>query len=353
MDDNPKMNTNQPAPDISVVVPMYNEADNLPGTLLRIAETLEPLGQSFEIVAVDDGSSDDTVSILRETAQLQPWVRVVSYSPNRGRGYAQRCGFAEARGQIIMTTDADLSYHPKYLVQMAHTLTEQPAVDFVIGSPYMAGGGAADVPPGRLAISRWGNRVLGFAMPGGIKTVTGILRAYRREVLDSLDLSSDGKEINLEIISKALAAGFTAREIPAVLTGRKQGKSKFALKATVISHLLFSFFERPAMLFGLVGALLFGLGLAGGVYLTWQWQVGDLNPVRPLFTLVAILLVSGLQIALFGFLGTQMVRIYRELFRIQRVNKQLVLQLGEHDRNKTISQIPNREPSSFHSTRRD
>jgi len=314
-------------PDISVVVPMYNEADNLPGTLLRIAEALEPLGRPFEIVAVSDGSTDETERLLKESTAYHPWLRVVSYSPNRGRGYAQRRGFAAARGRYILTTDADLSYHPRYLTQIVQALDERPDVDFVIGSPYAPGGDAEDVPTGRLLMSRWGNRVLGFAMPGGIRTVTGILRGYRREVLESLDLSSDGKEINLEIVSKAVAAGFVSLEIPAVLTGRKQGESKSMLKATVVSHLLFSFFERPVMLFGFIGAVLVGLGLLGGAHLIYLWQTGNLNPVRPLVSLVVIFLVSGLQIALFGFLGTQLVRIHRELFRIQRENKQLAKRL--------------------------
>ena len=313
----------QARPEISVVVPMFNEADNLPGTLLRIECALKPLGKLFEIVAVNDGSTDDTATILHEFTELHDWLQVVSYAPNRGRGYAQRQGFAAACGEYVLTTDADLSYDPQYLAQIIIALDQHPDVDFVIGSPYAPGGDTQDVPAGRLLISRLGNRVLGFAMPGGLRTVTGILRGYRREVLESIDLSSDGKEINLEIVSKAVAAGFIPLEIPAVLTGRKQGKSKFLLKATVVSHLLFSFFERPTMLFGLIGAVLIALGLLGGAHLIYLWQTGTLNPNRPLITLVVILLVSGLQIALFGFLGTQLVRIHRELFRMQRENKQL------------------------------
>jgi glycosyltransferase involved in cell wall biosynthesis len=317
------------AVDISVVVPMFNEADNLPGILLQIAGALEPLGRSFEVIAVNDGSTDNTEEILREARLLHPWVKPVFYRPNRGRGFAQRRGFAEASGKFILTTDADLSYHPSHLAGIVQMLDAMPDVDFVVGSPYMPGGSTKNVPAGRLMLSRLGNWVLGVAMPGGIKTVTGILRGYRREVLDSLDLESDGKEINLEIVSKAVAAGFRACEMPAVLTGRKKGKSKFLLKATVISHLLFSFFERPAMLFGAIGALLFALGLIGGGHLIYLWQMGNLNPDRPLMTLVVILLVAGLQISLFGFLGTQLVRIHRELFRIQRENKQLARRLSQ------------------------
>jgi len=319
----------RPAVEISVVVPMFNEADNLPGVLLNIAHELRPLGRSFEIIAVDDGSSDDTAAILREAQTLHSWLYPVFYGPNRGRGYAQRRGFAEAVGRVILTIDADLSYHPRHLAEMVQLLDSHPDVDFVVGSPYMDGGSTAAVPAGRLAISKLGNWILGMAMPGGIKTVTGILRGYRREVLESLDLESEGKEINLEIVSKAVAAGFRAQEMPAVLRGRRKGKSKFLLKATIVSHLLFSFFERPALFFGAIGAALFALGLLGGGHLIYLWQSGNLNPDRPLMTLVVILLVAGLQISLFGFLGTQLVRIHRELFRIQRENKQLALRIAQ------------------------
>ncbi len=327
---------NRPA--FSVVVPMYNEAENLPGTLFTIADALKPLGRPFEIIAVDDGSTDNTEEILREQAAIHSWLKPVSYVPNRGRGYAQRKGFAAAEGRLILTTDADLSYDPEHLVSLIETLDLYPEIDFAVGSPYMAGGGTKNVPFFRLLISRVANLILGYAMSHKLKTVTGILRAYRREVINSIELESDGKEINLEIVSKAIAAGFRAQEVPAVLTGRKKGKSKLILKATVASHLLFSFFERPSLLFGAVGTLLTVLGLAGGGYLVYLWQTGNLNPVRPLVTLIVILLISGLQISLFGFLGTQLVRIHRELFRIQRENKQLAQKLDtlvDHPRRMT------------------
>ncbi len=336
---------NRPA--FSVVVPMYNEADNLPGTLFTIADALKPLGRPFEIVAVDDGSTDNTEEILREQAAIHSWLKPVSYVPNRGRGYAQRKGFAAARGEIILTTDADLSYDPQHLVSLIETLELYPEIDFAVGSPYMAGGSTKNVPFMRLLISRVANLILGYAMSGKLKTVTGILRGYRREVLDSLELESDGKEINLEIVSKAVAAGFRPMEVPAVLTGRKKGKSKLILKATVASHLLFSFFEKPSLLFGAVGTLLTLLGFMGGGYLVYLWQTGNLNPVRPLVTLIVILLISGLQISLFGFLGTQLVRIHRELFRIQRENKQLAHKLDTWESHPSRVNQHSSEPTAI------
>jgi glycosyltransferase involved in cell wall biosynthesis len=301
---------------------MHNEADNLPEVVLRIAAAAADTGREFEVVCVDDGSTDGTKMYLEAIARANPWLTVVSYPTNRGRGYALRRGFAAARHAIIATIDADLSYSPDFIPRMLEILDERPEVDFVVGSPYAKGGGTRDVPRGRLFMSRWGNRVLGMAMPGGLTAVTGILRAYRRHVLDTLDLESCDKEIHLEIVSKALAAGYVSAEMPAVLTGRRRGKSKFLLRATVASHLLFSFYERPILLFGVIGALILGLGLGSGLRLVFLWQSGTLNPTRPLVSLTVILLVAGLQVILFGFLGSQIVQVRRELFRLQKNVKQ-------------------------------
>jgi glycosyltransferase involved in cell wall biosynthesis len=324
-------------PDISVVVPMHNEADNLPEVVLRIATAVADAGHTYEVVAVDDGSTDGTLTCLEATVRKQEWLRIVSYSKNRGRGYALRRGFAAARGRIIVTIDADLSYSPDYIAGMVRLLDERPEVDFVVGSPYAKGGSTQQVPWGRLFMSRWGNRILGLAMPGGLTAVTGILRAYRRHVLSALDLESDDKELHLEIVSKALAAGFVPAEMPAVLTGRRRGKSKFLLRATVASHLIFSFYEKPILLFGLIGALIMGFGVGSGIRLIYMWQTGTLNPTRPLISLTVILLVAGLQVLLFGFLGSQIVQVRRELFRVQ---KNIRLAIGSDQSTGEEAPIP-------------
>ena len=316
----------QTRPEVTIVVPMHNEIENLPGTLERIAASVTETGRTFEVVAVDDGSTDPTRARLEAMAQAADWLRIVAYSPNRGRGYALRRGFASAHGEIIVTIDADLSYDPSHIKGMLDILARQPETDFVVGSPYAKGGATIHVPRGRLFTSRWGNRILGLAMPGGLTAVTGILRAYRRTVLDVIDLESNDKEIHLEIVSKALAAGFVPAEMPAVLTGRRRGKSKFLLRATVASHLIFSFYEKPVMLFGLIGALIMGLGLGSGVRLIYLWQTGTLNPSRPLVSLTVILLVAGLQILLFGFLGSQIVQVRRGLYRTQKTLKLMARQ---------------------------
>ncbi len=324
--------------DVSIVVPMHNEEANLPDTPIRIADELQRRGCCFEVIAVDDGSSDKTASRLRSLAAISPWLRVESYLPNRGRGHAIRTGIQKASGEIICTIDADLSYTPDHISKMLDVFERYRGVDCVVGSPYVEGGSTEDVPGLRLLLSRWGNRVISFAMGGKIKTSTGVLRAYRRECIKSVELFADGKELHLEIISKILAAGYTIIEMPAVLRNRKAGKSKFNFRAIASSHLLFSLHEKPMILFGIIGLILIGLGLAGGVYVIHLWQTGTLNPNRPLMTLLVIFLLTGLQILMFGFLGSGLVKLRKEIFVVQRQNKTLEHQF-EQWKNRSDDQV--------------
>lgn len=331
--------------DISVIVPMYNEAANLPGNIERIRAALTLTGARFEIIPVDDGSSDATPARLESLARTDDAVRPTGYPDNSGRGRAIRVGLEHARGRFIMTIDADLSYDETFLPAMYNLLTDPKAPDMVIGSPYMAGGGTRNVPAGRLLISRLGNLILSRVMPGKIRTVTGILRGYRAEAIKSLDLESDGKEIHLEILSKGIAAGFRIIEFPAVLTGRQRGKSKFRFRATALSHILFSFFEKPSILFGVVGSFLILTGLIMGGYIIYLWRHTALNPGRPLMTLMVIVLVAGMQVLLFGFIGSLLVILRREIFRVQRRQGEILHRLHRLDYGRTDAghQIDERE----------
>jgi len=309
--------------DISVVVPMFNEEENAPDTLDRLTKALDSIPKRWEIIVVDDGSADKTRKVVEDYSHLNRWIKLISYPVNQGRGKALRVGFAQAQGKIICTTDADLSYDEKYILQMIEVLDLNPEVDLVVGSPYAYGGKTEGVPLFRLLLSKWGNKILGFAMRGKLTTVTGVLRAYRKECISALELESDGKEIHLEILSKALSMGYKAKELPAILKVRAKGESKFKFKATAVSHLVFSFFEKPIILFGAIGLFMLSLGFVGGTYIIYLWQKGTLNPNRPLMTLIVLLVIAGIQVLLFGFLGTQLVHLRKEIYKIQRENKAL------------------------------
>jgi dolichol-phosphate mannosyltransferase len=332
--------------EISAVVPVFNESENIPNNLLRMAAALSITGKTFEILPVDDGSTDDTASKIKQLAAEDSRIRYIGYQNNAGRGKAIRTGIKAARGRFILTIDCDLSYSEEYLPVMHRLLADNSEIDMVIGSPYMSEGRTENVSFKRLAISKLGNKILSMAMRGKIKTLTGVLRGYKAETVKNLDLESDGKEIHLEILSKALASGFRPLEFPAVLQSRKKGKSKFRFKATALSHLVFSFFERPSLLFGFIGLVLIAAGMGLGGYIIYLWQAGTLNPDRPMMTLMVLLLVAGLQVILFGFLGTQLVALRKEVYKIQRnqhvVENRLVELTGYQNEKseKTESYVP-------------
>jgi hypothetical protein len=142
-------------------------------------------------------------------------------------------------------------------------------------------------------------------------------------VLDSLELESDGKEIHLEILSKAMALGYRVTEVPVILKGRKKGRSKFKFKKTAISHLIFSFFEKPMIVFGFLGLLTLGIGLLIGIYIAYLRFSGELTPGRPLITFAILLILGGIQILSFGFIAIQIVSLRREILRIQKENLEL------------------------------
>src|SRR4030042_1859379 len=222
--------------DLSIVIPMFNEAENAETSLNRVEEALASFDGTYEFIVVNDGSIDHTLEILRKIQSQKENVRVVSYSKNLGRGMALRKGFQESKGEMVVSIDADLSYDPNYILDLVGTLKNDQDIDFVLASPYTPGGRVRNVPWHRLWISKSGNLILRFAMPNRIYTSTGIFRAYRKKIIDSLELESDGKEIHLEILSKALALGFRVKEIPAVLSSRRRGESKFKFKKTAMSH---------------------------------------------------------------------------------------------------------------------
>ncbi len=304
-------------PLVSVVVPMHNEEENAADTLGALAAIIEGQGWPYELIPVNDGSTDSTAQRLAELSEGDPRIRPVSYTVNRGRGYALRRGFAQARGSFVASMDADLSYTADTVVRMVTALLEDAEADLVLASPYMPGGGVEGVPFMRLALSRGGNWVLRRSLPQPVWTSTGIVRAYRREVLDSLALESDGKEIHLEILSEAMALGYRVVEIPAILATRRKGTSKFRPGSTMASHLAFSLLERSAWLFAAGGLLLMLASIVVAAYLLFEFLLGELNPERPLMTVMVLLGLGGAVGLSFSLLAMQMLELRRNMVRVQ------------------------------------
>lgn len=305
---------------ISVIIPMYNEEENASNTLAKVSHVLEKY-DDYEIIAIDDGSADNTFKIINEFATKNKNINILQHSVNMGMGRALRTGFNDSSGDIIVTIDADLSYKPYHISRLIDELENDETVDIVVGSPYMEGGGVNNVPYLRLFISKAANKFVGYSMADNLSTVTGVLRAYRREVIDSLELESNGTDINLEILSKASATRFKIKEVPALLEGRELGQSKLKFRAKTISHVLFSFYEKPMILFGAIGIFLLIIGLISAIYLFYQYLIGVLDPTRPLMLFMVLMILSGIQILIFGFVATQISLLKREIYIIQKENK--------------------------------
>jgi len=307
---------------VSVIIPMYNEEENVQRTLSEVDNVMKDYA-NYEIITVDDGSTDNTYSMLKECESNNSNIHVLKHQMNSGMGKAIRTGFEGSNGDIIVTIDADLSYKASHIPILISELINDESVDIAVGSQYMEGGGVENVPFFRLFISKVANKFIGYSMTENLSTVTGVLRAYRREVLESMEIESNGTKINLEILSKAIATGFKIKEVPAVLEGRVLGESKIKIKSKTISHVLFSLYEKPMILFGVIGLFMLLIGIISGIYLFYQYILGTLDPTRPLMLFMVLMIIAGIQILIFGFIATQISLLKREIFIVQKENKLL------------------------------
>lgn len=237
--------------DVSVVCPFYNEAEGLEHAVRQMLEQLCALEGEWELILVNDGSTDDSGAIEARLARLaaeSPRVRILGYPENRGRGYALRTGITAARGELVVTTEIDLSWGARIVHELVRELREHPECDIVIASPHLPGGGYRNVPAHRVWISRLGNLFIRACMPGAVTMNTGMTRAYRRASVRSLPLQEEGKEFHVEIIAVAHALGLKIREIPAVLEWqdpqRALRKSKRGLLQMACTHVWFALRAR-------------------------------------------------------------------------------------------------------------
>lgn len=227
--------------DLSIVAPMYNEEDNVLSTFSRLKNVLEPEGINWEIIFVNDGSTDKTFVNALELAKKEPRLKVIGYEKNTGAGKALREGFKAAQGEYIISVDFDLSYSAEQVLNLYKTLSSRPDLDALFGSCYKKGGRVEGVDSWRLFVSWLGNVVLSIVFGGRVHTVTCVFRGYKKNIIKSLILSLDTKDIHLEILAQLISRKKKIAEIPAVLRVRKKGKSKFRFWKTSKNHLRFIF----------------------------------------------------------------------------------------------------------------
>ncbi|MFC1807285.1 glycosyltransferase family 2 protein [Candidatus Omnitrophota bacterium] len=310
--------------ELSIVVPGYNEAGAIESNLKQLHAAVRALSVSFEILFVDDGSTDNTFEIVDNLKKQLHELNVISYKHNKGRGYALRQGISAAAGNFIITTESDLTWGADIVGRLYNAIKDRNC-DAVIASPYMKGGQLKNVPFVRAMLSVWGNKLLAAAVGNTVHMVSGMTRIYRRECVKSLCLHSNDKEIHLEIMSKILALEYAVAEIPAILAWPQKDKRKktvrgasFTAKKYIFSHLVFTFLERPILLFGALGVIISLAGAGLGAYLAYLRFMGILNPTRPLMTLMTLMVLGGILLFSFGLIGLQINDLRKEIYRIQR-----------------------------------
>jgi len=203
---------------LAVILPAYDEAAVIRHSVTAVAAALAGLGPAWhcEIVVVDDGSRDRTAALAAELAAGRDDLRLLRHAANRGLGAALRTGFAATAAEFVAVLDMDLSYAPDHLGPLLDALDRADA-DIAVASPYMPGGRVAGVPWRRRLLSRAANWYLSRMMGGRLRTLTGMVRVYRGATLRCLDLTAEGKDINIEIVERALQAGARFVEVPARL----------------------------------------------------------------------------------------------------------------------------------------
>lgn len=315
-------------PMLTLITPMYNEADCILENIEKVITSLESLNVSWEYILVDDGSTDNSYAIAKEALADRPNCRIIHYIPNRGRGYALRQGFNTARGEYVITTESDLSWGSGIISTLYNALVRS-GDDVVIASTYLPEGGYENVPLFRRKLSSYGNEVLRRSFGGGLTMLSGMTRGYRREAIQSIYLEEDRKEIHLEIVSKAQVLGYRISEIPGKIHWTPQRvdkglRSQLGIVKHVIPHILSSLTEGAfKVFFGLsLSCFLFGLvlmvfGLLNKVFLITE--VPKPNIVTYGFIGVTLAAIC----ALIGILSLQLLGLRKHIIHLQSQMKKL------------------------------
>jgi len=284
---------------VSLVVPGLNEAESLAELARRVKEALE--GKvAYELIFVDDGSTDDSWKVICGLHAANPLVKGIRLRKNFGKATALTAGFRKATGEILVTMDADLQDDPADLPAFLAKIEE--GLDVVVGWKVQR----LD-PANRLVLSRIFN--------GTVRMVTGVklhdmncgFKAYRREVIQAIPIYGD-----LFRFIPALAAwqGFRVTEVPVKHHPRKYGSSRYGLERILRGFFdllsvmfLTRYSKKPMHLFGLIGLVFTALGIFVNIYLTGLWFTGQKIGDRPLLLLGVLMIILGIQFFSMGFIG--------------------------------------------------
>lgn len=302
------------SPDVSVVIPVYNEEENLKELYTRLGAVLGESSQRYEIILVDDGSHDRSYEIMRELHGLDPHIKVIRFRRNFGQTAAFAAGFDLASGQIIVTIDADLQNDPGDIPRLLEGI--QDGYDIVSGWRIKR----QDAFLLRRLPSVLANWLISRVTSVQLHDYGCSLKAYRSDVVKNINLYG---ELHRFIPALASSVGARVLELPVNHCPRQYGRSKYGISRTVrvildllTVRFLLSYSVRPMQLFGLMGLLAVALGMAISVYLTGvKLLLGQNIGTRPLLLLAILLIVVGIQLLTMGLLGEMVMRAYYETQR--------------------------------------
>jgi glycosyltransferase involved in cell wall biosynthesis len=292
---------NPQAVEVSVLVPVLDEAATVEELATRVAAVLDRLGRSFEILFVDDGSSDGTSERVRAAHERDPRVRLVRLRRNFGKAAALSAGFDHSRGAILVTMDGDLQDDPDEIPRFLDSL-ERGGLDLVSGWKRQRHDPAGKRIPSRLF--NWVTRRLAQV---DLHDFNCGFKAYRREVLGEIAVYG---ELHRYIPVLASRRGFAVGEIEVQHHPRRHGVSKYGwdrfykgLLDLITVLFITRYTRRPLHLFGSVGLLFLSAGFAINLYLAILWARGEHLSNRPLLLLGVLLMLLGIQVLSTGLIG--------------------------------------------------
>ena len=296
--------------DLSVVVPLYNEEESLPHLVEQLLQALRPSGERFELVLVNDGSSDRTAEVLTRLSHEVPELVAVLLRKNYGQTAAMAAGFDVAKGEVIISLDGDLQNDPADIPMLLAKLRE--GYDLVSGWRHQR----QDAAIQRKLPSTIANRLIGRVTGVRLHDYGCSLKAYRREVLADLRLYG---ELHRFLPALAFIEGARITEVKVNHRARQYGSSKYGIDRTfrVLMALLTVWFmkrflTRPMYVFGFGGLIAMLASVLASTYLLAVKLMGGDIGNRPLLTLAVVLGLAGIQLFCFGLLGELLIRTYHE-----------------------------------------
>ena len=292
---------------ISIVIPVYNEEKNII-ILYKLLKSVLSKYQ-YEMIFVDDGSVDNTSSVIKDISKKDKKVKLISFQRNYGKSDALSAGFDNAKGDIIITLDGDLQDNPKEIPRFIEKLNQ--GYDLVVGWKFKR-----KDPLTKIIPSKFFNLLTSFLTKVKIHDMNCGFKAYKKEVIKNINVYG---ELHRYIPAMAFWRGYKIGEIKVKHYPRRYGKSKYGvnrlfkgLMDLITVKFLMSYGRRPLHLFGLTGLLCFFLGIVSGLYLTYLWFKGIVIGDRPLLMLAVLLIVLGVQFISLGLLGDMIISENKE-----------------------------------------